>query len=132
MLKLQLINTWISFPKTKNSWKDDTKVQNMAIAFAYKHKLGAPPPEEWGGKTGTVAVIRRMFNTPGKKCRMVYRVLHEVYCRIQNKVEGGVVGGVQLLKRVRLKSRSLRSGWRVDWGSGTYFRWSINDGLIKD
>ena len=58
---------------------DHLKVRNLSIAYAYRTRYGAPPPEEWGGKDGTICQLARFFKVPKKKRRQVGRVLKEVW-----------------------------------------------------
>ena len=60
------------------------RVRNLSIAYAFRNTFGAPPPDKWGGKDGTVDKLLKMFNIPRKKRRAVYRILDEAWECIQS------------------------------------------------
>ena len=56
----------------------DAKATRLAIAYQYLNVLGAPPPEEWDGRDGTVSIIENSLKIPNHFRRRIRVILSQV------------------------------------------------------
>jgi hypothetical protein len=51
----------------------------LAIAYFYINILGAPPPEEWDGRDGTVVILRQSLKIPKNSSGRVREIISQVH-----------------------------------------------------
>ena len=71
------VNTYSSVPMRELGRELDAS-RREAIRFVFQGLLGSPPQEEWGGREGTVSIIRNKLEIPINSTRSVEKVLRDL------------------------------------------------------
>jgi hypothetical protein len=63
----------------KNCTTLNAQARRLAIAYYYVHVLGAPPPEDWDGRDGTVSHLRKALKIPTNSSGRVREIISQVH-----------------------------------------------------
>ena len=78
----------------------DAQATRLAIAYQYLNVLGAPPPEQWDGRDGTVSIIvnsLKIHNHYRRRLRVILSQVYHCHCigtqyTGERNIKGGNLG----------------------------------------
>jgi hypothetical protein len=89
----------------------NSQATRLAIAYHYLKVLGAPPPEEWDGRDGTVTILKNCLKIPNNSRSRIRVIISQVYhCHcIGTQYTGERITVGELGRKVIIKKTSVEA-----------------------